>query len=83
MVLSWVKVRWHNLKVPFYEPGPSFAEEMKLCFGGKDKMASTVYSYISLKEAVRNVFLFQTEIQVHWVFGPGVLSNPITCSLHQ
>ena len=42
---------------------------MKLFFGGKDKMASTVDSYICLKEAIRNVILFQTEIQVYWVFG--------------
>ena len=33
-------------------------------------MASTVDSYICLKKAIRNAILFQTEIQVYWVFGP-------------
>ena len=70
------------LKGTLYEPGLGFAEELKLFFGGKDKMASTVDSDICLRKAIRNVFLFQTEIQVYWVFGPGVLSKPI-CSLCQ
>ena len=33
-------------------------------------MAYTVDSYICLKKAIRNAILFQTEIQVYWVFGP-------------
>ena len=65
-----------------YDSGLGFAEELKLFLGGKDEMASTVDSDICLKEAIRNVILFQTEIQVYWVFGPGVLSKPI-CSLGQ
>ena len=50
-----------QLEGTIYEPGLGFAEELKLLFffGGKDKMASSVYSYICLKEAIRNVFLFQ------------------------
>ena len=71
-----------QLEGTIYEPGLGFAKELKLFFGGKDEMASTVDSDICLKEAIRNVFLFQTEIQVYWVFGPGVLSQPI-CSLCQ
>ena len=69
-----------QLKGTIYEPGLGFAEELKLFFGSKDEMASTIDSDIGLKEAIRDVILFQTEIQVYWVFGPGVLSKPI-CSL--
>lgn len=71
-----------QLEGTIYKPGLGFAEELKLFFGGKDKMASTVDSHICLKEAIRNVIFFQTEIQVYWVFGPGVLSKPV-CSLRQ
>lgn len=63
-----------QLEGTIYEPGLGFAEELKLFFSGKDEMASTVDSGICLKEAIGNVILFQTEIQVYWVFGPGVLS---------
>ena len=50
-----------QLEGTIYEPGLGFAEELKLLFffGGKDKMASSVYSYICLKEVIRNVFFFQ------------------------
>lgn len=51
-----------QLEGTIHEPGLGFAEELKLFFGGKDKMASTVDSYICFKEAIRNVILFQTEI---------------------
>ena len=68
MVQSWVKGWWHNLKVPSINQVLALA--LKLFFSGKDKMASTVDSYICLKEGIRNVILFQTKIQVHWVFGP-------------
>lgn len=71
-----------QLEGAIYKPGLGFAEELKLFFSGKDKMASTVDSHICLKEAIRNVIFFQTEIQVYWVFGPGVLSKPV-CSLRQ
>lgn len=71
-----------QLEGTIYKPGLGFAEELKLFFGGKDKMASTVDSHICLKEAIRNVIFFQTEIQVYWVFGSGVLSKPV-CSLRQ
>ena len=64
------------------KPGLGFAEELKLFFHGKGKMASTVDSHICLKEAIRNVIFFQTEIHVYWVFGPGVLSK-LVCSLRQ
>ena len=64
------------------KPGLGFAEELKLFFHGKGKMASTVDSHICLKEAIRNVVFFQTEIHVYWVFGPGVLSR-LVCSLRQ
>lgn len=70
-----------QLEGAIYKPGLGFAEELKLFFSGKDKMASTVDSHICLKEAIRNV-IFQTEIQVYWVFGPGVLSK-LVCSLRQ
>lgn len=71
-----------QLEGAIYKPGLGFAEELKLFFSGKDKMASTVDSHICLKEAIRNVIFFQTEIQVYWVFGSGVLSKPV-CSLRQ
>ena len=72
-----------QLEGTIHEPGIGFAEELKLFkFGGKHEMASTVDSDICLKEANRNVILFQTELQVYWIFGPGVLSKPI-CSLCQ
>ena len=70
-----------QLEGTIYKPGLGFAEELKLFFGGKDKMASTVDSHICLKEAIRNV-IFQTKIQVYWDFGPGVLSK-LVCSLRQ
>ena len=47
-----------QLEGTIFEPGLGFAEELKLFLGGKDKMASTVESYICLKEAIRNVILF-------------------------
>ena len=59
-----------QLEGTIYKPGFGVAEELKLFFSDKDKMASTVDSYICLKEGIRNVILFQTKIQVHWVFGP-------------
>ena len=59
-----------QLEGTIYKPGFGVAEELKLFFSGKDKMASTVDSYICLKEGIRNVILFQTKIQVHWVFRP-------------
>ena len=58
-----------QLEGTIHKPGFGFAEKLRLFFGGKDKMASTVDSYICLKKAIRNVILFQTEIQVYWVFG--------------
>ena len=58
---EWVAAQ---LESAIYEPGLGFAEELKLFFGGKDKVASTVDHYICLKKAIRNVILFQTEIEV-------------------
>ena len=59
-----------QLEGTIYKSGFGVAEELKLFYSGKDKMASTVDSYICLNEGIRNVILFQTKIQVHWVFGP-------------
>ena len=44
-----------QLKGTICKPGLGFAEKLKLFFSGKDKMASTVDSYICLKEAMWNV----------------------------
>ena len=71
-----------QLEGTIYKPRLGFAEELKLFFGGKDKMVSFVDSYICSKKAIRNVILFQTEIQVYWVFGPGFLCKP-ACNLCQ
>ena len=71
-----------QLEDTIYKPRLGFAEELKLFFGGKDKMVSFVDSYICSKKAIRNVILFQTEIQVYWVFGPGFLCKP-ACNLCQ
>ena len=60
-----------QLEGTIYKPRLGFAEELKLFFGGKEK-----------KKAIRNVILFQTEIQVYWVFGPGFLCKP-ACNLCQ
>ena len=63
-----------QLEGTIYEPGLGFAEELKLLFffGGKDKMASSVYSYICGMCSSSN----------YWVFRSGVLCKPI-CSLCQ
>ena len=65
-----------QLEGTIYKPRLGFAEELKLFFGGKDKMVSFVDSYICSKKAISNVILFQTEIQVYWVF----VSRLATCA---
>ena len=65
-----------QLEGTIYKPRLGFAEDKTR------KMVSFVDSLICSKKAIRNVILFQTEIQVYWVFGPDFLCKP-ACNLCQ